>query len=122
MDIAEAALNAPCKRLARNIYRELVIELPAAKNSYTCAWCRHVIKFMTVFNRICRISATSEILYSFYRCMNHTTNRTKGEEIMPDDFIRRMVRMVIRSFPIDEAKKTDILRKIMNKKEKEEDQ
>lgn len=41
---------------------------------------------------------------------------------MPDDFIRRMVRMVIRSFPIDEAKKTDILRKIMNKKEKEEDQ
>lgn len=41
---------------------------------------------------------------------------------MPDDFIRRMIRMVIESFPIDEAKKADMLRRIVDKKEKEEDQ
>ncbi len=41
---------------------------------------------------------------------------------MPDDFIRRMIRAVIQSFPIDDEKKTDMLRSIMGKKKKEEDQ
>ena len=41
---------------------------------------------------------------------------------MPDDFIRRMIRAVIESFPIDEAKKADMLRSIVGQKEKEEDQ
>ena len=40
---------------------------------------------------------------------------------MRDDFIRRMIRAVIESFPIDEAKKTDVLRRIVDQKEKEEE-
>ena len=40
---------------------------------------------------------------------------------MRDDFIRRMIRAVIESFPIDEMKKADMLRRIVNPKEKEED-
>ena len=40
---------------------------------------------------------------------------------MLDDFIRRMIRAVIESFPIDEAKKADMLRRIEDPKEKEED-
>ena len=41
---------------------------------------------------------------------------------MPDDFIRRMIRAVIESFPIDEAKKSDMLQRIVGQKKKEEDQ
>lgn len=41
---------------------------------------------------------------------------------MLDDFIRRMLRAVIESFPIDEAKKAVMLRSIVGQKEKEEDQ
>ena len=41
---------------------------------------------------------------------------------MSDDFIRRLVRAVIESFPIDEAKKADILWSIVGQKEIEEDQ
>ena len=41
---------------------------------------------------------------------------------MPDDFIRRMIRAVIESFPIDEAKKADMLQRIVGQKKKEEDQ
>lgn len=40
---------------------------------------------------------------------------------MPDDFIRRMLRSVIESFPIDEAKKEDILRSIVGQEKTEED-
>ena len=40
---------------------------------------------------------------------------------MLDDFIKRMIRAVIESFPIDEAKKADMLRRIVDPKEKEED-
>ena len=40
---------------------------------------------------------------------------------MLDDFIRRMLRAVIESFPIDEAKKADMQRSIVNPKEKEKD-
>ena len=40
---------------------------------------------------------------------------------MPDDFIRRMIRAVIESFPIDEAKKAVMLQSIVGQKEKEED-
>ena len=40
---------------------------------------------------------------------------------MPDDLIRRMIQAVIESFPIDEAKKADILRTIVVQKEKEEE-
>lgn len=40
---------------------------------------------------------------------------------MLDNFIRRMIRAVIESFPIDEAKKADMLRRIVDPKEKEED-
>ena len=40
---------------------------------------------------------------------------------MPDDFIRGLIRAVIESFPIDEAKKTEMLRSIVGSKEKEED-
>ena len=40
---------------------------------------------------------------------------------MLEDFIRRMIRAAIESFPIDEAKKADMLRRIVNPKEKEED-
>lgn len=68
------------------------------------------------------ISATGGILYSFYGCKDHTPNRTKGEEIMLDDFIRRMIQAVIESFPIDEAKKADILRSIVGREKIEEDQ
>ena len=67
------------------------------------------------------ISATNDTPYSFYGRKDHTTKRTKGEDIMLDDFIRRMIRAVIESFPIDEAKKADMLRRIMGQKEKEED-
>ena len=41
---------------------------------------------------------------------------------MPDDFIRRMIRAIIESFPIDEAKKADILRSIVRQKKTEEEQ
>ena len=41
---------------------------------------------------------------------------------MPDDFIRRMIRAVIESFPIDEAKKADMLRSIVDPEKIEEDQ
>ena len=40
---------------------------------------------------------------------------------MRDDFIRRMIRAVIESFPIDEAKKTDMLRRIVDQEKKKED-
>lgn len=40
---------------------------------------------------------------------------------MTDDLIRRMLRAVIESFPIDEAKKAEILRSILRQKRKEED-
>ena len=49
-------------------------------------------------------------------------NRMKGEGIMPYDFIRRMFRAVIESFPIDEAKKADMLRRIADMEGMEEDQ
>lgn len=67
-------------------------------------------------------NATCGATCSFYRCNDHTPNRTKGDEFMLDDFIRRMVQAVIESFPIDETKKTDILRHIMNQSKIEEDQ
>ena len=41
---------------------------------------------------------------------------------MLDNFIRRMIRAVIESFPIDEARKADMLQNIVGPKEKEEDQ
>lgn len=40
----------------------------------------------------------------------------EGEDIMPDDFIRRIIRAGIESFLIDEAKKEDILRSIWAEK------
>ena len=40
---------------------------------------------------------------------------------MPDDLISRMIQAVIESFPIDEVKKADILRSIVDPKEKEEE-
>lgn len=39
-----------------------------------------------------------------------------GENIMPDDFIRRMIRAVVESFPIDETKKEDMLWSIAGRK------
>lgn len=68
------------------------------------------------------ISATNSIFYSFYRYQGHTLNRTKGEAIMPDDLIRRMLRAAIESFPIDEEKKTDMLQSIAGQEKTEEDQ
>ena len=41
---------------------------------------------------------------------------------MPDDFIRRMIQAAIESFPIDEAKKADMLRSIVGQKNIEEEQ
>lgn len=41
---------------------------------------------------------------------------------MPDDFIRRTVRAVIESFPINREKKTDLLQNIMSQKKIGEDQ
>ncbi len=41
---------------------------------------------------------------------------------MPDDFIRRILQAVIESFPIDEEKKADLLRSIVEQEKKEEDQ
>lgn len=41
---------------------------------------------------------------------------------MLDDFIRRMIQAVIESFPIDKAKKADILRSIVGREKIEEDQ
>ena len=41
---------------------------------------------------------------------------------MLDDIIRCMIRAAIESFPIDEAKKADMLRSIVGPKEKEEDE
>ena len=41
---------------------------------------------------------------------------------MLDDLIRRMIQAVIESFPIDEAKKADMLRNIVSQERKEEDQ
>ena len=61
----------------------------------------------------------------FIRSMGvRTTPQTgrKGDEVMPDDFMRRMIRAVIESFPIDEAKKADMLQRIVGQKKKEEDQ
>ena len=68
------------------------------------------------------MSATGDTLYSFYGCKDHNPNRTKGEDIMPDDFIRRMIRAVIESFPIDETKKEDMLRSIVGQEKTEEEQ
>ena len=68
------------------------------------------------------LSATSGIHYSFYRCKDHIPNRTKGEAIMLDVFIKRMIQAVIESFPIDEAKKADILQNIINQKKTKENQ
>lgn len=39
---------------------------------------------------------------------------------MPDEWIRRMIRAIIESFPIDELKKADILR-VLHQKKSEED-
>lgn len=58
----------------------------------------------------------------FYGCKDHTPDRTKGEDIMPDDLIRRMIQAVIESFPIDETKKADMLRSIVDPEKIEEDQ
>ena len=41
---------------------------------------------------------------------------------MLDDFIRRMIQAVIESFPIDRAKKEEMLRSIMDQKKTEGDQ
>lgn len=41
---------------------------------------------------------------------------------MLDHFIRRLLQAVIESFPIDEAKKEDMLRSIVDPKNKKEDQ
>lgn len=41
---------------------------------------------------------------------------------MLEDFIRRLLQAVIESFPIDEAKKTDILQNIVNRDKIGEDQ
>ena len=41
---------------------------------------------------------------------------------MLDDFVRRLIQAVIESFPIDEARKADMLRSIVGQKEEEEDQ
>ena len=41
---------------------------------------------------------------------------------MLDDFIRRMIRAAIESFPIDESKKADMLRRIVDQNVKEEDE
>lgn len=41
---------------------------------------------------------------------------------MPDDFIKRMIQATIESFSIDEAKKADILRSIVDQEKIEEDQ
>ncbi len=49
-------------------------------------------------------------------------NRIKGEEIMLDDFIRRMLRALIESSPTDEMKKADMRRRIADIKGIEEDQ
>lgn len=40
---------------------------------------------------------------------------------MPDDFIRHMFQTVIESFPVDEKKKADILRSIVDQGDVEED-
>ena len=40
---------------------------------------------------------------------------------MPYNFIRHLIRAVIESFPINEAKKADMLRSIVDQKTKEED-
>ncbi len=41
---------------------------------------------------------------------------------MPDDLIRRMLRAAIESFPIDEEKKADMLRSIVDREKTKEDQ
>ena len=41
---------------------------------------------------------------------------------MPDDLIRRMLRAAIESFPIDEEKKADMLRIIVDREKTKEDQ
>lgn len=41
---------------------------------------------------------------------------------MLDDFIRRLLQAVIESFPIDESKKTDMLRSIVSQEKIKEDQ
>ena len=40
---------------------------------------------------------------------------------MLEDFIRHMIQAIIESFPIDEARKADMLRSIVGQKEEEED-
>ena len=72
--------------------------------------------------KIFEISATNSSLCSFYRCEDHVMNRIKGEEIMLDDFIRRMLRALIESSPTDEMKKADMRRGIADIKGIEEDQ
>lgn len=75
-----------------------------------------------IYDKKFRISATGDTCYSFYECKDHTPDRTKGEAIMPDNFIRRMLQAVIESFPIDETKKADILRSIVGQEKTKEDQ
>ena len=41
---------------------------------------------------------------------------------MLEDFIRGIIRAVIESFPINEAKKEDMLQSIVDQKKKEEEQ
>lgn len=59
---------------------------------------------------------------SFYECKDDTSNRVKGEEIMLDDFIRRVIQAAIESLPIDEEKKEDLLQSIVDQDETEDDQ
>ena len=75
-----------------------------------------------MYKKIFEISATNSPLRSFYRCEDHIMNRIKGEEIMLDDFIRRVLRALIESSPTDEMKKADMLRRIADIKGIEEEQ
>ncbi len=68
------------------------------------------------------IYATGYVLCSFYGCKDHTLNRTKGAEKMSDGFIRRVIQLVMESFPIDRGKKRDMLRRITGLKKKKEEQ
>lgn len=51
-----------------------------------------------------------------------TSRQDERRESMPYDFIRRIIQAAIELFPIDEAKKADMLRSIVKQKTKEEDQ
>ena len=43
-------------------------------------------------------------------------NRAKGERIMPDAFIRHLLKAAIESFPINKAKKEVLLQSIISQK------